>query len=368
MNVAKILVVDDEEAVREVIQAMLETEGYEVDVAGDAVEALADAKQKQYDLLITDICMPEIDGLELSRRLRESSPDIASILVTGYPTVDTAMAGIKTGVYDYIIKPVRKDKLCHSVASVIKRQQHVRFLEKMARDSQKEENDRGQFVNVLAHELYTSLTPMLTGAELMLERVKGEPNTVEDRLAKVMFGSAQMMRYRLDKLLLLARLEAGGFVLHLTRFDVLTIIKQAKARFDVVASEKGQRLELDIPDSPLPIKADRSCLEQVITNLLENALKFTPEGGKVLLEAKIVEGELLVSVQDSGATFTDEERQRLMQPFWRSEIDRQRIPGVRLGLALCQKLVEIQGGTIWVEGGKEGGNTFAFAVPVSATE
>lgn len=366
MKVAKILVVDDEQAVREVILEMLEPGGYEVDVVGGAIEALANAKQKQYDLLITDIRMPEMDGLELSRRLRESSPDIASILVTGYPTVDTAMGGIQTGVYDYIIKPVGKAKLSQSVASALKRQEHVRYLEKMTQESQKVESDRGQFVNVLAHELRTSLTPMLTGAELLLERVKGDPDTIDDRLAKIVFGSAQLMRYRLDKLLLLGRLEAGIFSLHLTQISIRTLLEQAKAQFDVVASEKKQHLDLDHLDNLPPIKADRTCLEQVLTNLLENALKYAPEGGKVLLGAKIVQDELVVSVQDSGATLTDEERQRLMQPFWTSEADRQRIPGVRLSLALCQKLLDIHSGRIWIEGGKGGGNVFIFAIPVSS--
>jgi len=364
MATAKILIVDDEFEIRRMLQEMLESESYDVDVAGSATEALAFARRAHYDLLITDICLPNIDGLELSRRLRESNPDIISILVTGYPTIDTTMKGIKAGVSDYLTKPVRKAKLCQSVAVALKRQEHLRFLERMAQESKRGESDRGQFVNVLAHELRTSLTPMLTGAELLLEKLKGEPETVEDRLARLVFGSAQLMRYRLDKLLLLARLEAGTLKLHLDDITPTTFLESITSRFEAVAAEKNQRLVLNLQHGMSDFKADRTCLEQVITNLVENALKFTPDSGTVTIGVENKKNEVIISVRDGGTPLAEEERSRLLEPFWKSEVDRYKIPGVRLSFALCQKLIEILGGRIWIESCTEKGNDFKFAVPI----
>jgi len=120
LNKLKVLIVDDEAIVREVLYDILDSEGYEVTAVANAVDALKSGAQNNYDLLLTDIKMPAMNGLELVRRFREISPQIVPVLITGYPDIDTVSDAIQQGAYDYIVKPIDKKVLCAAIANALK--------------------------------------------------------------------------------------------------------------------------------------------------------------------------------------------------------------------------------------------------------
>jgi two-component system clock-associated histidine kinase SasA len=146
--------------------------------------------------------------------------------------------------------------------------------------------------------------------------------------------------------------------------DPKGFLEEIASQFQPLAQSKGQSLAVDLPESLPRVRADRRRLGQVLMNLLENAVKYTPEGGNILLKAVAHDQELMVEVQNSGPALSPEEQQRLFQPYYRSEVDRQRLPGIGLGLSLCKRLVEAHGGKIWVESDPAKGNTFAFTLPL----
>jgi signal transduction histidine kinase len=113
--------------------------------------------------------------------------------------------------------------------------------------------------------------------------------------------------------------------------------------------------------------ADEERLRQVVLNLLINASKFTPEGGKITLKAREEDGHLVIEVQDTGSGILEEEQERLFQPYHRQVSDRERLSGLGLGLALCKYLVELHNGKIWVESKMGEGSTFAFTIPLATT-
>jgi len=227
-----------------------------------------------------------------------------------------------------------------------------------------QEKARDQFVAVLAHELRTPLSPIVSSANLLAEQLPREDDSLTDRLIRNVLRGAEDLEARLSDLLDLARIHARAFALEISPLDLQALLREMAQQIEPLASSKGQLLILEVPRNLPLIKADRGRLAQVIMNLLENATKFTPEGGRIVLRADAREQDLVVAVQDSGPGLSLDEQRRLFQPYYRSEVDRQRLPGTGLGLSLCKQLVEAHGGRIWVESEVGRGSTFALSVPL----
>ncbi|HEX76962.1 MAG TPA: GAF domain-containing sensor histidine kinase [Dehalococcoidia bacterium] len=256
------------------------------------------------------------------------------------------------------------EQLCAVLAHVIW-YQHIAALEKKERlELEEQDKARNQFVNVLAHELRTPLTPIFGSAQMLAEQFSREVGSPQDRLIRNILRGVEDLESRLSDLLDMARFQAQTFALEIAPVDPEVLLKEMASHFQPLAKSKGQTLTLELPDGLPLLQADRRRLGQVLTNLLENAVKFTPEGGSIRLRAMTSGPDLVVEVCDNGPGLSAEEQQRLFQPYYRSQVDRQRLPGTGLGLSLCKQLVEAHGGKIWVESEPGKGSTFSFAVPL----
>ncbi len=243
-------------------------------------------------------------------------------------------------------------------------QQHLREERRLRQELEEQSKTRAKFIATLAHELRTPLTPILGCARLLAEQFRPESGSLQDRLIRSIIHGAESLESRLSDLLNLAQFQAGAFSLEIAPVDVEGLLNDSASQFQPLAESKGQSFTLDLPRKLSLIKADRRRIDQVVMNLLENAVKFTPEGGSIRLRAMVHGRDLMIEVQNSGQGLSPEEQQRLFQPYYRSEVDRQRIPGSGLGLALCKQLVEAHGGKIWVDSELGKGNTFGFSVPL----
>ncbi len=243
-------------------------------------------------------------------------------------------------------------------------QQHLREERRLRQELEEQNKARAQFIAILAHELRTPLTPILGSAQLLIEQFCPESGSPQDRLIRSIVRGAKSLESRLVDLLDLARFQTGAFSLEIAPVDVGGLLNDLASQFQPLAENKGQTFTLDLPQRLPPIKADWRRIGQVVMNLLENAVKFTPDGGRILIRAMPRDQNLVVEVQNSGAGLSSEEQQRLFQPYYRSEVDRQRVPGSGLGLALCKQLVEAHRGKIWVESELGKGSTFGFSVPL----
>jgi len=222
---------------------------------------------------------------------------------------------------------------------------------------------RVEFTRALVHELKTPLTPILASSDALVAELKEAPLL---RLAKNVNRGASRLNNRIDELLDLARGEMSTLQMDFESVDLLQLIREVTNEMIPEASRHGQSLTLDLPSSLPTVRADEDRLRQVVLNLLSNAFKFTPEGGKVTVKARKKNASLVVEVQDTGRGIAEEEQQRLFQPYYRQESDRSRFSGMGLGLALSKTLVELHGGKIWVESEKGKGSTFSFSVPLDA--
>jgi PAS domain S-box-containing protein len=232
----------------------------------------------------------------------------------------------------------------------------------LRRKLEAEAKKKAEFHRALVHELKTPLTPVLASSELLMAKLQEEPLL---SLASNINQGASRLNNRIDELLDLAKGEMGMLQLNLKPVDPLQLLHTVAYHFAPVASSRKQSLTLALHPLPL-IQADEERLHQVVLNLLTNASKFTPEGGKITLRAEKKDTSLIVEVQDSGCGIAKKEQQRLFRPYYRVERDGGRLSGLGLGLALCKTLVELHGGQIWVESHVGKGSTFSFSVPLHA--
>jgi len=222
---------------------------------------------------------------------------------------------------------------------------------------------RVEFTRALAHELKTPLTPVMASSELLAAELREEPLL---SLARNINRGAANLNNRIDELLDLARGEIGMLQLKLEPVDLEKLLREVADDMSPVASSHGQALILELPSSLPLARAEEGRLRQVVLNLLNNASKFTPGGGKIVLRAKEDGADLVVEVQDTGRGINAAEQQRLFEPYHRLESDREHLSGLGLGLALCKTLVELHGGRIWVQSEAGNGSTFGFSVPQEA--
>jgi len=239
-------------------------------------------------------------------------------------------------------------------------------MERVARgELQRQNEQKTEFLHSVAHELKTPLTAIISSSELL--QVDGGTVTSEQRqqmLRNISKGGWGMDR-RISELLDFARMQTAALELQMRPLEVSLVIREVGSQLNVLFNNRGQSLNLEVPDSLPQVNADRAKLEQILINLLENANKFSPQGGSITLRAIEVDAKVVVEVEDSAPAITDQERSRVFDPYYRGEDAdrRQRLSGIGLGLAITKRLVEAHQGEIWVESRSEGGNTFSFSLP-----
>ncbi len=222
---------------------------------------------------------------------------------------------------------------------------------------------RVEFTRALAHELKTPLTSVLASSDLLESELREEPLQT---LARSIRQGASNLNSRIDELLDLARGEVGMLQLKLEWVDMSKLLRETAESMIPLASRRGQSLVIALPLSLPPVRADAARLQQIVANLLSNALKFTPVGGNIKLGAKQKDAALVVEVRDMGRGIPKEDQKFLFEPYHRLQTEPS--GGLGLGLALCRMLVELHGGQIWVRSQVGKGSTFGFSLPLETAD
>ena len=235
---------------------------------------------------------------------------------------------------------------------------------KLRQQLEEEAQNRIQFIDVLAHELKGPLTPMLASSEMLREILTSDSGSVQHKLADNIFNGTNILIYRLEELLDVARFARGVISLNLASTDTRKFIEQVISRYTPSITQHNQKMITELAQD-LPIaRLDQSRLDQVIINLLSNASKYSPEGSRILLTAVKRENELIVAIQDEGIGISPEEQAVLFQPYQRVGQSQEYIQGLGLGLTIAKYIVEAHGGKIWVTSELGKGSTFSFSIPI----
>jgi signal transduction histidine kinase len=362
----RLLIVDDEEAQMKALCHTLSDHGFIVTGFVSAKAALAAIQQQEFDLILTDLMMPEMDGIALLRGALEARPDIVGIIMTGEGTIATAVEAMKTGALDYILKPFKLSV----ILPVLSRALMVRRLrlqnaelERRVHERTKElevaNRDLESFCHSVSHDLSAPLRHIEGFANLLVENHAAQLSPEAQRLLGFITTSSTRMGQLIHDLLQFSRL---GRQQVLKRPLKVTALVQDVLN-DLAESRAGRNIDIRIGDLP-DCLGDPSLLKQVFVNLLSNAIKFTRRKENAVIEVGHAAkgGENIYFVKDNGAGFEMSSAKRLFGVFERLHPATE-FEGTGVGLSIVERIIQRHGGRIWAEAEIEKGATFFFTLP-----
>ena len=367
-----ILVVDDEESVATTIEAILKLDGHDVLAVTSGEAAIRLLHERQFDVVLTDLRLADIDGIEILREVQRTSPDTAAIMLTGYASLESAVSALRSGAYDYLMKPSDVDELRATVNRAIERRQLRRRLLEL------EEVDRlkTQFLSMASHELRTPLTAVsgfIQVARRRIQRLAEQKDPNADWKAETVKASetlelAQRQSRRLarlvDELLDVSRLQLGRAELHLGDVDLVPAIRDAIDRMRLLTSTHQLDLVTELESAPVRADADR--IDQVFENLIGNAVKYSPAGSRISVSVRRAGDDAHIAITDQGIGIERDELDRIFNIFYRSPDPRAgHVGGLGLGLYISREIVTRHGGRLWAESAA-GGSTFHVSLPLAA--
>ncbi len=363
-----LLVVDDLPDNSFLIQAILAEEGYQIDVEDNGKSALARIEQTPPDLVLLDVMMPEMDGYEVTRQIRQNHdlPFIPILLITAYDQ-PSLVKGLDLGADDFVRKPVEVDELLARVRSLLRLKHSIDERDQMAKQ-------REDFVSRLAHDLRTPLVAADRMMNLFLDGALGELSPTMKEATTTLTRSNQNLLEMVNTLLQVYRYEARRQTLNIQTVDLKGLVQDVVQELKPLVGQKGLALNLDLTADLPPLQGDRVELRRVLTNLLGNAIKFTDKGWiRVRLTQTIshkhTSGKhkqptdwVVLEVEDTGSGISPEDQALLFNRFQQGHHHR---VGSGLGLYLSRYIVEAHQGVIIVTSELGQGSCFTVRLPVS---
>ena len=350
----RLLFIDDEEIVLRSCRRIFGGEEVEIETASSGDEGLAKARTGRYDVVVTDLKMPGLGGMDVLKALRDERPDVTVIVFTGYANVETAREALKNGAFDYIPKPFTPDEIKDVVRNAL------------AARADKGEAKMLDLMAIVSHELKSPLSTVRTTADTMFRGYFGKLEPEQRKIMETILRNCDYLEDIIRSYIDLSKMEID---------NIDAIRKDVKLGADVVAPEievpevkdnlKHMPLAADLGPDAL-IQGDAELLRIVVRNLVGNAIKYGREGTPVRVRLERRGGEAVLSVRNEGVGISAEDiRNRLFKRFERlRQKGTEGVKGSGLGLYICKTIVDKHHGRIWAESEPGQGVTFFVALPV----
>jgi two-component system, sensor histidine kinase and response regulator len=364
-KIDRILAVDDTRDNLILVQTILESEGYEIDLVTDGIKALKQVEKSPPDLILLDVMMPGMDGYEVTRRIRKNPAlsYIPILLITAFHE-SSVVEGLDAGADDFIRKPFDTDELLARVRSLLRLKHSLDEQQKMARQ-------REDFVSRLTHDLRTPLV----AADRMLNLFELETfckiSPEMKQAIAVMIRSNQNLMQMVNTLLEVYRFEAGKKTLNYESCNLREIAQEVVSELSPLTSEKGLTLKIDtreldsLSKNAGVVMGDQLEMRRVLNNLIANAIKFTDTGGIIIRiletsDANNKQDLVKIEVEDTGYGIAPEDQATVFERFRQG---RNKRSGSGLGLHLSRRIVEAHDGTIEFTSELGKGSLFTVQIP-----
>ncbi|HLZ41435.1 MAG TPA: hybrid sensor histidine kinase/response regulator [Candidatus Sulfotelmatobacter sp.] len=362
-----VLLIEDNPGDADLVRLRLVEGKAAVDV--NCVKRLSDAldslKESSPSVILLDLNLPDSQGAETFRKVLENAPNVPVVILSGQDDEELAMKALHQGVQDYLVKGAfSSGSLDRAMRYAVERQALLRSLE-MSRKQQLE--FKNQFLSHVSHELRTPLTCIHQFVTILLDGLAGEVRPEQRGHLKTILKSVNQLGAMVRDLLEASRAESGKIRIEPRCVAIEDLIRQAVAMMQPVAEQKEVGLEVGV-DTRIPfVHGDPGRILEVLINLIDNGIKFTPQGGAVTVRACLVQTDpdfVYISVADTGCGIAPEARALIFERLYQdpNAVDNSR-KGLGLGLFIAKELITLHGGRIWVASEPGHGSTFSFTLP-----
>jgi two-component system sensor histidine kinase/response regulator len=366
-KVPDILIVDDVPANLKILESILTSEGYKVRPVTNGRMALQVAKKEKPDLILLDIMMPEMNGFEVCRRLKENPDfiDIPVIFISALNDTNDIVKALNHGGVDYITKPFQAEEVIVRVKTHLKLYLQKKELLDQGLELQKINAEKDKFFSIIAHDLRSPICGLLGLTQLLVDELPYLTIEQVQPIAQGLRNTTSKVFDLLEDLLEWAKIQRGIIPFNPQFEKLLPIAVESLTMLQESANVKEIEIENIIPDE-LNVFTDRNILLTIIRNLISNAVKFTNQGGKITLSAHMASNKMVeISIQDSGIGMSSE----LIEDLFRIDVNSGRRGtsgevGTGLGLIICKESVEKNGGELYLESIVGKGSIFRFTVPI----
>ncbi len=374
-----ILVVDDEEVIRDICLRSLTSCGYHVELAENGIRALECLRETPVDVVFSDFKMPIMHGIELLECIKRDHPHIVVAIMTAFATIDIAIHAMKNGASDFILKPVKPEQIrivaekCFEKIKLNEENSELKVANQKLIDLQ---NMKNKFIAITSHELRTPVSHLkgflgiLTDEGFRSQLSEQEEIQCRQVIAEAI-GDLEEMVTNMHNII---NIESGKHDLRKEIFDIDGLLKQCVAAYQLIAKKRSQVLRFESPDPNLMVKADRGKLKGVFNELIQNAVKFTPDLGKIDVSVDVEGDYVRVCVQDSGVGIPETEYGKIFEKFYEVQNsnyhstgkDKFLGGGLGLGLPSARTIVDAHGGGIKVKSKDKEGTQFLVYLPLAS--
>jgi len=356
-----ILVIDDEEFMRDSCSQILVREGFQAETAEDGNMGLQKIKEIKPDLVLIDLKMPGISGMEVLEKLTEADPKIIPVVITGYATVESAVEAMKKGAYDFLPKPFTPEELRIIIRRGLERRKLILETESLRREKKLMEEN---FITMVSHQLRSPLVAIQQYFEVILARMAGEVQEKQKEMILRCRDRLEGLLNLINDWLDVARLDSGQIVDKLKPLSLKKVIKKLIEDMKPLTQDDNISLVLGSCSENDLVQGDKETLEQVFSNLITNAIRFNKPKGQVIITIKENKEFIAVEVKDTGIGIAKEHLPFIFDQFYRVKRgEDQKIKGTGLGLYIAKKIVEAHGGSIQVSSELGKGSVFKVMLP-----
>ena len=350
----KILVIDDEEIIlKSCLNIFRLKDNVAVDTASSGTEGIKKTNEKKYDLVITDLMMPNLSGMDVLRTLCAEQPEVTVIIFTGYATVESVREALKLGAFDYIPKPFTPDELIEVVDNAIKKRKdmsNVKMLDLMA---------------IVSHELKSPVDTMFSSVDALKKGYFGKLAPAQQKTIDAVIRNCVYLEDIIRNFIDLSKMEIGDLEFFSEDIDLAkSVIQPVLDLPDHQNNFRNMQIITDFKTLP-QVYGDPNLLKIVVTNFVNNAIKYGSPDTTIVVTLSEDDSRYVCSVYNEGVGISKEEiKHRLFNRFARlKQKGTEGVKGSGLGLYICKKIIEKHGGEVWVNSEEGQWSKFFFSLP-----